>query len=271
MKSYPHRWLLFTLSCVLWLVIGITGCHREQFNFREMTPEEQFDYAKRIFDKKDYLKAKMQFSIIVLNNPGNKIIEEAQFYLAESYYYDKEYLLAIEEYEKLIRSMPQSTYVDDARYKIGMSYYELSPGYALDQEYTNKAILQFQHFLEEFPQSNLRPEVEKKLVECWSKLAEKEFKTGVLYRKMSYLNAALISFDNVLQNYYESEFAPEALYWKGYCHRRLQQWDEAEEAFKELIEKHVQSEWASRAEGQLKAVEEARNKQSEDTEVKSEL
>lgn len=257
-----HRWTEFkNFIIVLSLIISSTlGCHRERVNLREMTPDEQFDYAKGLFDKKDYYKAKMQFTIIVLNNPGHQIIEKSQFYLAESYYFEKEYLLAVEEYEKLVRSLPQSSYVDDARFKVAMCYFKMAPKYSLDQEYTYKAIIQFQQFLEEYPDSELRPEGEKMLAESVYKLAKKEFKDGELYRKMSYYRAALISFDSVLEKYYDSEFADDALYWKGECHRKLKEWDEAEKAFKDLIRKHVQSNLVSKAESKLKGLEQEEQK-----------
>jgi len=219
-----------------------------------MTPEEQFAYAKKIFDKKDYYKAKMQFMIITMNNPGNKIVEKAQFYLAESYYHLKEYITAIEEYKKLIRSLPTSPYVDDASYKIGMCYYKLSPGYALDQEYTIKAISQFQQFLEDYPDSELRPEAEKRLAECRNKLAEKEYKNGELYRKMGYYRAAVISFDNVLENYYDTKFADDALYWKGECLKRSGRFEEAEKAFNDFLRKYPRSTRAEKVEKKLKDI-----------------
>jgi outer membrane protein assembly factor BamD len=246
------------------LVLSLWGCHREGVNLREMTPEEQFDYAKQIFDKKDYYKAKMQFTIIVLNNPGSRIIEKAQFYLAESYFHSKEYILAVEEYEKLIRSLPQSSFVDDARYKIGMSYFKLAPGYALDQEYTHKAVSEFQLFLEEYPESELRPEVEERLEECRDKLAKKDFKNGELYRKMGFYKAACIEFDSVLEKYYDTQFADDALFWKGECHRKLGEWQEAEKAFQDLLEKYVQSVWVPKAEEKLNEVRRERENQSQE-------
>ena len=257
-----HRWTGFkNFVIVLSLIILNTlGCNRERVNLREMAPEEQFDYAKRLFDKKDYYKAKMQFTIIVLNNPGHQIIEKSQFYMAESYYFEKEYLLAVEEYEKLIRSLPRSDYVDDARYKVAMCYFKMAPKYSLDQEYTYKAITQFQQFLEEYPDSELRPEAEKMLAESVNKLAKKEYKDGELYRKMRYYRAALISFDSVLEKYYDTEFADDALYWKGECHRKLREWDEAEKAFKDLVRKHVRSDLVSKAENRLKGLEEEKQK-----------
>jgi len=210
----------------------------------------------QLFNKGDFYKAKLEFTIIVLNNPGHRIIEEAQFYLAESHFNLKEYILAIEEYDKLIRSMPRSEFVDDARYKIGMSYYKLAPGYALDQEYTYKAVTQFQLFLEEYPDSDLRSTVEDMLETCRNKLAKKEYKTGELYRKMSLFESAIISFDVVLEQFYDTEYADDALYWKGECHRHMGEWDEAEQTFNDLITNHTQSALVSKAMNKLETVKE---------------
>jgi outer membrane protein assembly factor BamD len=228
-------------------LMAIVGCHKDVVLRRELSPEDQFANAKAIFDKRDYYKAKMQLLVVVLNNPGHRIIEQAQFYLAESYFYSKEYDAAIEEYEKLIRSLPQSPFVDDARYKVGMCYFKTSPGYALDQENTWKAIAQFQYFLEEFPNSELRPEVEQRMVECRTKLAKKVFKTGELYRKMGYFRASLLSFDSVLQTYYDTEWADDAMYWKGVCYMKLQEWENGENVLAEFLQKYKDTPMSRKA------------------------
>ncbi|MFC1568606.1 outer membrane protein assembly factor BamD [bacterium] len=240
-----YRTLCFL--CLSFIALIVISCNKQTAAIRDQTPEQQFEEAKRIFDKKDYYKAKMQFTVIVLNNPGHRIIEQAQFYLGESHFNLKEYIQAIAEYEKLIRSMPQSPFVDDARYKVGLCYFKLSPVYALDQEYTQKAIMQFQLFLEEFPNSDVRPEAEEKLKEARAKLAKKENKTGELYRKMGYFEAAIISFEVVLSEYYDTQFADDALYWKGECHIKGMAWDEAIQSFTALIDRYPSSSFLSRA------------------------
>ena len=250
---------------VLVLVFGfVSGCNKKSVNLREVPPEQQFEYAKGLYDKKDYEKAKFQFTVILLNNPGHAVIEDAQFYLAESYFGLGEYVLAISEYEKLIRSMPQSEYIDDARYKVGLSYYKLSPGYALDQEYTHKAISQFQQFLEENPESDLKEKVEEQLLECRFKLAKKEFKAGEQYRKMGYYKAAVIYFGAVIEKFYDTDFIAEALFWKGECHKKMNEWDEAEAAFKRVLDKYPQSPWAIKIEDRLTEIESKRALESKE-------
>jgi outer membrane protein assembly factor BamD len=242
----------------------LVQCSKQTISLKESDPELQFEEAKKIFDKKNYYKAKMQFTVIVLNNPGHRIIEKAQFYLAESHYHLKEYIQAIAEYEKLIRSMPQSPFVDNARYKVGLCYYELSPGYALDQEYTHKAITQFQLFLEEYPASEVRPEVEKKLKEARAKLAKKEYKTGELYWKMGYYSSAVISFEAVMNEYYDTEYADDANYWQGACYLKLHEWDKAVTAYQMLLAKYPDSSLAGDAKGKLKEAVEKRNQMKTD-------
>lgn len=230
------------------------SCGKQSINPARMSPDEQFENAKKLFDKEKYENAKLQFSIIVLNNSGNRIIEKAQFYLAESYFELKDYITASSEYEKLIRSMPQSSFVDDAAFKIGMCYLKLAPSYGLDQEYTLKANDQFERFLEDYPTSELKPEVVNRLAETRNTLAEKEFKTGELYFKLQYDKAALISFDAVLATYPDTEWADDALFYKGECHRRLREWDKARQAYETVMTQYRSGPFATQAEQKLKTL-----------------
>lgn len=250
-KSIVHLLIVLMMGSV------IIGCSKEKVNFATLTPDEQLAYAKSRFEKRDYYGAKMNFTVIVLNNPGSRLIEEAQYYLGESHFELKEYLLAIEEYEKLIRSLPQSEFVDDASYKVALSYYMLSPNYGHDQDYTNKAIFHFQQFLEDYTNSEHRPDGQAKLEELREKLAKKEFKAGDLYRKMGYYRAAIVYYQGVLDAYYDSSYIDDALYWKGECHKRIGEWEESIKSYEDLMGKHPDSLWISNAEIKLKEVRRA--------------
>ncbi|MCK5145450.1 outer membrane protein assembly factor BamD [bacterium] len=239
------------------IIIGlITGCNRHTVNLKNMTPEQQYQHAKSLFDKEDYYKSKLEFSIIVINNPGHVIIEGAQFYLAESHYFEKEYILAIEEYEKLIRSIPQSEFVDDARLKIGLAYSKLSPSFHLDQDYTRKAIMEYRTFLEEYATSDLKSEAEKYLEESVNKLAMKEFYAGELYRKMGYHRSALISFVAVIEEYPATEMAKDSYYWKAECHRTMGDLEDAESTYLQLIQLYPDHKMRAKSEKRLREIRE---------------
>ncbi len=216
------------------------------------TLEERMADGMRLFEKGNYFDAKTQFRIVTLSHSGSLIADKAQFYLGECHYNMKEYILSASEYERLIKVYPSSEYVDDAKYKLGMSYYQLSPKYALDQEYTMQSIMHFQEFLEDYHTSDLVPEVEKYLLEARHKLAEKIFSSAEIYRKMSYYNSAKIYYNKVMEEYYDTEFAPKSLYWIGECNRRDDAYPQAFVALDEFIQKYPGHEWLPKVRAKIK-------------------
>jgi len=247
---------LFLISIVLF------SCSSNKLR-ADLSPEERMEAALKMFQKKHYLDAKTQFRIITLSHSGSAIADKAQFYLAECHFYLKEYILAASEYQRLIKTFPSSEYVDDAKYKLGLCYFKLSPKYSLDQEYTIKAIQQFQEFLEDYHNSPLAPEVQEKLVEARTKLAHKVYAAADQYRKMGIYKSAIIYYDLVLQKYYDSKFAPKALYWSGICYEKLDQYDEALDVFQNFVKKYPKDEMVSRANREIKKLKEKIQKRVE--------
>ncbi|MFQ5602017.1 MAG: outer membrane protein assembly factor BamD [bacterium] len=231
--------------CLIFLFI-LTSCHSYKIK-TNISADERFELAKTMFKNKDYFDAKTQFKILTLNNPGAKYIDEAQYFLGECHFNMKEYILAADEYNRLLRKYPRSQWIDDAQFKIAFCDFKLSPKPSLDQKYTLEAVENFQRFLEDFPDSELRPEAEKMLKMCRTKLAEKDFKTGELYRKLSDHYAALVYFNSVLESYYDTKFAQAALFWKGESLYKLDRKTEAAEVFKEFIQKYTRSKYRMKA------------------------
>ncbi len=238
---------------ILSFVLAIFACGGNKAR-PNMTTEERVAYAMKLFKDKDYFDARTQFRIIILNAPGSTIVDQAQFYLAECHFNMDEFITAAAEYEKVIRLYPRSAWLDDAQYKIALCYDRLSPKAGLDQKNTYKAIQEYQRFMEEFPESEYAPEVEKRLFALRSKLAKKEFDTGNLYRKMALYESALYSFDEVLSRFYDSRYAEQALFYKGECLFKLRRWNEAKAALEELTQKFPQSSFRSQAKDMLERI-----------------
>ncbi|MBN1541875.1 outer membrane protein assembly factor BamD [candidate division KSB1 bacterium] len=217
----------------------------------DLTLEERMNTALELFNKKKYLDARTQFRVITLSHSGSNLADQAQFYLAECHFKLKEYILSAAEYDRLLKVYPKSDYVDDAKYKLGLSYYELSPKYALDQEYTLQAISHFQEFLEEYHTSEFVPQVEKMLREARGKLARKIFAAGEQYRKMGEHGAAILYFEMLLEKYYDSKYAPQAHYWIGECYRKQKRYDKAVSEFEQFLQRYPSHEYVNRAQANL--------------------
>lgn len=179
-----------------------------------MTPEERLAYAIRLYQDKDSEEAVKEFESLILQYPGSSIVDDAQYYLAMTRFQREEYILAAYQFSKLIKGMPSSEFLADAQYMLANCYYELSPDFPLDQQYTKKAIEEFQVFIDFFPLNEKAAEAETKIKELNEKLARKEYDTARIYVKLEYYNAAIKYYDNVLEVYHDTKYAPLALYSK---------------------------------------------------------
>ncbi len=177
--------------------------------------EEEYAWACRKLDEGATEDAIAQFKRIIFEHPGSAYLDDARYGLAEAYFKQKDYILAASEYKALIRDFPSSPFVDDAQYKAALCYFMLSPRPELDQRYTYLAIEEFKTFLTDYPQSKYVPQAKGKLAQLQNKLAEKEYKNGLLYYKMGDFEAAKIYFQMVLDEYGETDWADDAHYGLG--------------------------------------------------------
>lgn len=239
---------VFLLIIVIWL--GCSGRSPEP----TWTAEEYFEYAKEMYDDEDYFESANEFTIVILRYAGSSVADSAQFYLGMSHYHLEEYIISAAEFSKLINNMPQSPLVPEAQYMLGMSYYEMSPRAALDQEYTKKALRAFQIYVEDYPRHERREEVDRKLLELREKLAQKEFLNAELYRKMYRLRSSLIYYDIVLDRYYDTTWADDALIGKALVYIELEEWENAREQLLIFKDKFPDSDLEYIAERSLQKV-----------------
>ena len=198
------------LLCVGACVVGATfvGCGGSNDVVKAPSSEERFDHAKKLFASRDYLEAINEFTVITLQDQGSTYAADAQYYLAECRFKREEYLLAAFEYQVLKRNYPASTRGAEGQYKIGLCYFSLSPRASLDQQYTRKAIDELQAFIEYYPTDSLVGSAEAKIGEMTNRLAKKQYETAQLYGVMEYYRASLLTYDEVIEKYHDTEYAP---------------------------------------------------------------
>jgi len=245
---------IFLHSLLVLALLFQVSCSRR--NIKEKPDvRTSFNRAMELFEDEDYLDAVDAFRAILLSFPGSTLLDSVQFYLAESHFMMREYILAASEYEKLTTTMPQSPLVEQTMYKMGFCYFELSPKYALDQDYTYQAIEKYQYFLEDYPHSDLKGEVEGKLFECRKKLARKSYKNGELYFRMGYYRSAIIYFDEVLESYYDTDYAPRAQFLKADSYLKLKEYEAARKEFETFLAKYEDNSRVALAQEKLRLVD----------------
>ena len=208
----------------------------------DWTASDYYHYAKEMFDEEDYYDASNEFTVVVLRFAGTSVADSAQFYLAESHFMMDEFLIAAVEYEKLINSMGKSPLVPRAQYKLAESYFQLSPRPSLDQQYTNKAIRSFQTFIEDYPRDEQKEDAEKRIAELRDRLAEKAIASASVYQKMREYDAAIIYYDKILEQYYDSAWADDALLGKIETYISMEDFDNAAKEIEKFSEQFPGSE-----------------------------
>ena len=161
-------------------------------------------------DKEKYLQAQLDFKHIVIRGTGSDLGDDAQYYLGEAYFRNEEYLEAVAEYEKLTRRMGFSPFVEDARFKICEAYRIESPKYFHDQEYTEKALERYQEFLDDYPNSKYVNDVLASIEILREKMGLKLYETGILYMKMEEYESAKMTFERVVDHYYDTAVVHQA-------------------------------------------------------------
>jgi outer membrane protein assembly factor BamD len=201
------------LFALLFITLFFFACSSTQ-DTTEMTPEDRLAYSIKLYQEEDYEEAVKEFEAIILQYPGSSIIDDAQYYLAMARFQREEYILAAYQYSKLIKGMPSSEFLADAQFMLADCYYELSPDFPLDQQYTKKAVEEFQVFIDFFPLNTKVADAETKIKELNDKMARKEYEAARIYEKMEYYTAAFKYYENVMEVYHDTQYAPMALYNK---------------------------------------------------------
>ncbi len=248
------------VACLCFTAVMLAGCGSSAPQ-AAMTPEERFARAKALYEKGDYLEAINDFTVLTLQSQGSTVAPDAQYYLGECRFARGEYELAAFEYSIVKRSYPASPRVPDAQYKLALCYYNKAPRSALDQQYTRRAIDEFQTFLEYYPSHPMAADADAKIKELNTRLARKQYETGKLYSRMEYYRAALLSFDAVIEKYHDTEYAPLAMLEKADLLNSRDRYTEARAEISRFLDRYPNSVLRARAEDLLQTADRGLEKQ----------
>lgn len=228
-----------SLLAFLVLTVGLlSGCAKSVRRAELLGPQESFRTALRLYERERYFRAQESLKDIVLNYSGSAIIDSVKFYLGLTYFQMREYLTAADEFQRVRQLYPQSPVAASAQFYVALSYFKLAPSYALDQQYTTKALDEFQRFLEDYQGHSLDPEAQKYIDECRDRLARKQYVASLLYFKMNEYASCVLYADVVLADYYDTRWAGAAQFLKAKCFIALKDDLRAAEELEKFLAKY---------------------------------
>ena len=236
----------------------LSSCSQYQKTLSKGTVAEQYQLAVKLYEAKKYNKALNLFEKITPSYRGKGQMERIQFMVAQANFNIKSYDLSGYYYERFAQNYPRSSKKEEAAYLSAYSYMLAAPRYNLDQTETLKALDAFQNFINTYPDSKRLPEANKYYQEIRYKLQKKAFEIAKVYYTTAATDprnykAAIVAFDNMLEEYLGSEFKEEALYYrlkaahdlavKSTIRRKAERIKEAVLAYEKLIRNFPKSKF----------------------------
>ncbi|MGD8922550.1 MAG: outer membrane protein assembly factor BamD [Candidatus Zixiibacteriota bacterium] len=225
---------LAALAVVL-LVALLAGCGGRPA-LSSLSADELFSLGKQKYDAQKYRTSIEYFQKIVYDYPGETIVDTAQYYLALSYFGNEQYQLAQVEFQRLVNYYPSSVYVANAQFMGAVSQFESAPdNYGLDQTPVKEAIRQFEDFIIDYPESELIPDVKAYLNKARTRLAHKDYSAGLTYFRMGAYKSSTVYFQQVIDEYTDTEFASKALFDLGQAEFKMENYEEARQQFENFV------------------------------------
>ena len=219
------------------MLIVAVGCAKRAGERALPGAEEAWQKAQNYFQRERYYQAQQLLKDFVLNYSGSTMIDSAQYYLGRTTFELEDYITAAEEFKRVLTNYPFSKLVGDAAYYEARCYYEQAPGYQLDQTFTNQALDAFQRYLEEYTGHALQDSGYHYLAQCRDKLSHKEYAAAQLYYTLSEFASSVLYCDDILANYYDTQWAEPAQFLKARSFDALKDRVRARQEYQTYLEK----------------------------------
>jgi outer membrane protein assembly factor BamD len=238
--SIPRRFVRRTARACL-VLLSIAGCGAHVLP--EVHSEaERLALARRLMDEHHNAEAVELLKTYVTLGAGTSEVDHAIELLGEAYLRTKEWPLAAEEFERLLRDYPESDSAGSASFGLAEALFGQARPPDFDQEYTTKAVDQWQTYLRDYDGHWRNGEAKLRLESARRQLATKLLNNGRLYFKLGLAGPARIYYRRIEQEFADTGLLGDA--WMG-----LAQCDAKEGKRADAIEhlKRVEAEFPGQA------------------------
>jgi outer membrane protein assembly factor BamD len=253
MESCRVRRLLLPLA--LGVLAGLlAGCGASTIPAVHSEPE-RLAQGRRALERREYNVALELLKSYVENNAGGADVDQAIELLGEANLHIKEWGEAQIQFERILRDYPESDSAAAASFRLGEALWGQSRGPDLDQEYTQKALEQWDGYLRAYPGHWQNAEAGKRRRAARERLADKLDRAGRLYLKLHRAGPARVYFQRVLDEYPETAFAAHANLGLALADEQGGKRDEALAALRDLETRFAGQAVAQRAARELARLE----------------
>jgi len=230
------------LTLVAGLVIISFACNNYSKVIKSANNEVKHETGMDLYEKGDFNKALQFFDILRAVYRGTEKGEKLTYYTANCYFQMKDYQIASYYYKQYVQMYPRSEFTEESAFLSAYCNYLESPRPSLDQTNTYIALRELQTFIDMYPSNTLKVEEAHRLMDdLRAKLEVKSYHIGMLYYKMGDYQAAITSFENLLDDYPDTDFKEDILFSitkAYYTYAEKSVWSKKAERYEKTIESY---------------------------------
>jgi outer membrane protein assembly factor BamD len=188
------------------LLLTVAACSNRSNRIPEgLTDPDRYLYEQgsAALNDKKWITAREYFRQIVDGYPQSQYRAEAKLGLGDTFLNEgttQAYIQAESEFREFLTFFPTHTRADYAQYRLALTHFNQMARPERDQTETRAALKEFDVFLERFPNSALRPEVEGKRREAQDRLSRSEYGVGLFYYRVRWYPGAIVRFRTLLES-----------------------------------------------------------------------
>lgn len=255
---YHKKFLHFSSWVLIVFVLIFSSCKSSFEKVRTSNdPVKIYESANKYFEDGKYMNAQILYEIVLPYFKGKKEAEDLFYNYAYTYYNLKDYLIASHYFESYASSFYNSPKKEECMYMAAYSEYLMSPNSRLDQSQTEKAIEDFQLFINTYPNSDRVEKCNELIDKMRGKLEAKAFSQGTLYYDLGKYISAITAFENMLKEFPETtreeevrflilkssfDYAKNSIYEK-----RSERYEDTLSKYNEFAKRYSNSEYMDKA------------------------
>ncbi len=231
------------------LIIGLLavsfGCNNFQKILKTADNDSKYETGMDLYEKGDFNKALQFFDLLRAIYRGTDKGAKLTYYTANCYYQTKNYTVAGYYYKQYTQMYPRSEYAQECSFLAAYCSFLNSPRPGLDQSSTYQALSELQQFIDAYPKSKQVKDANQLMDKLRAKLETKAYNISKLYYRMGDYQAAITSFENLMDNYPDSDYQEDVLYYiakayflyaeKSIYQKKAERYEKTVEAYNNLL------------------------------------
>lgn len=205
---------MYKIIVGIFLVVALGwGCQSKYAKMaKKGTVAEKDSAAVYYFNKKNYETAMPLLEELMGIYRGGPRYQKMLYYFAYCKYGLGDLITAAFYFDEFTKQFPNTDYTEEAQYMVGACYEWMSASYELDQTETQKAIEQYELFIQLYPTSPRVSQAEQAIQKLNDKLMKKAFEQANLYYKIEYYASAVTALKSFISDYPSSPYREEATF-----------------------------------------------------------